>query len=477
MASRPLYGLFDQSSELRVGGSNPFVRANSLPKTHPRHRVFWGREAFDLHRPACPRRSPRFGRPPRPGFAPACGDPFKASGIYKIGERVGWNVAFAGGITGGSTAFPRYAFSLRRNNEVVLKSGELPADGSATTIETTLAEPAMLYLELTTRNGRPLAYGAAVAPTDLRPVAPRPKDFDAFWAAKIAALRQIPANPVLSPADSGKPGVAYATVRMDHVDGTRVYGQIAKPAKVGKYPAVLVLLWAGSPYPVQKPWVTDLAAQGWLALNTEPHDVLPNESPTYYQNLPERLRNYHNVGQDDRDECYFVEMYLRGVRAVDYLAKHPEWDGKTLLVMGTSMGGQQSLAVAGLHPKVTHLIVNVPAGCDLNAGLHGRQPGYPNFTKDNPKAMETARYVDCVNFASRIRATSLVAMGFVDTVTPPAGIWTAFNLIKGPKEVAPMPESPHNHLATPEQQRPYTRRAAEWMDALVHGRKVEVRKG
>jgi lysophospholipase L1-like esterase len=63
-----------------------------------------------------------------------------------------------------------------------------------------------------------------------------------------------------------------------------------------------------------------------------------------------------------------------------------------------------------------------------------------------------------------------VSMGFIDTVTPPVGIWAAFNEIKGPKEVAPMIESPHNHLATPEQSLPWTNRSAAWLNALVNGR-------
>jgi cephalosporin-C deacetylase-like acetyl esterase len=83
--------------------------------------------------------------------------------------------------------------------------------------------------------------------------------------------------------------------------------------------------------------------------------------------------------------------------------------------------------------------------------------------------MEAARYFDAVNFAPHIKARSLVAMGFVDTVCPPAGIWTAFNQIAGPKEAVPMIESPHNHQATPEEQAPYTRRSAEWLDALLKG--------
>jgi cephalosporin-C deacetylase-like acetyl esterase len=165
-------------------------------------------------------------------------------------------------------------------------------------------------------------------------------------------------------------------------------------------------------------------------------------------------------------------MYLADYRAVEYISHRPDWDGKTLLVIGTSMGGQQSLCVAGLHPKITHLVVNEPAGCDLTGPAHGRCNGYPFLPLDNPKVAEAARYFDAVNFASHIKAASLVAMGFVDTVAPPAGIWTAFNLIRGKKEAAPMFDSPHNNTATPQQQKPFTSRSEEWLAALVKGKPI-----
>jgi cephalosporin-C deacetylase-like acetyl esterase len=247
---------------------------------------------------------------------------------------------------------------------------------------------------------------------------------------------------------------------------------LAKPRKEGKFPALLIFQWASPPYPLQKPWVTDRAAEGWLTLNIEPHDVLPDQPPAYYAALPDELKNYQAIGREDRDRCYFLQMYLADYRAVDYLARRPDWDGKTLVVMGTSMGGQQSLCVAGLHPKVTHVIVNEPSGCDANGPLHGRASGYPNWPSGNPKIMQTAPYFDPVNFASHIKAPALVSMGFIDTIAPPVGIWTAFNQIKGPKEAVPMLDSPHNNLATPAQQRPYTTRSAEWLDILVKGGEI-----
>jgi len=387
---------------------------------------------------------------------------YRPDGIYRVGEKVGWTIEGTGNC----------AYVIKENNFVVLKSGELDLSSGKASVEVALDKPGMVFMTVTAAGEKPRDFGSAVDPLAIRPSAARPDDFDAFWARKIKELRAIPENPVWTPKDSGDPALEYGVLRMDHVNGTHVYGQLAKPAKPGKYPAMLILLWASPPYPLDRSWVAGHAKNGWISLNIEPHDVLPTEPPAYYQGLPAELKNYTSIRQGDLERNYFVEMYLRGVRALDYLSKRPDWDGKTLLVMGTSMGGQQSLAVSGLHPKVTHLIVNVPAGCDLNASLHERQLGYPFFNDKDPKAMEVSRYIDCANFAPNIRATSLVGLGFIDTACPPAGIWAAFNRIKGSKEAVPMVDSPHNHLATPEQQRPINERTADWLTALVKGEKI-----
>ena len=397
--------------------------------------------------------------------------PYKASGIYGVGEKVGWTAS----LPQGSVSTGDYAYTVRKNNQDVIKTGKLDFSAGRAAIEVTLDEPAMVYVQISshTDSGKGMAVGAAVAPEKLRPSVPRPSDFDRFWDSKIKMLKLIPENAVLTPSDSGKPDIEYATIKMDNVNGAHVYGQLAKPKKQGKFPALVIFQWASPPYPLQKQWVTDRAAEGWLTLNVEPHNVLPTQPQSYYDALPEELKHYESIGRDDRDKNYFLQMYLADYRAVDYVASRPDWDGKTLVVMGTSMGGQQSLSVAGLNPKITHVIVNEPAGCDSNGSLHGRASGYPNWPSDNPKIMQTALYFDAVNFASNIKVPALVAIGFVDTVTPPVGIWIAFNQIKGPKEAVPMIDSPHNHLATPEQQRPFTSRSAQWLNTLVRGGKIK----
>jgi cephalosporin-C deacetylase-like acetyl esterase len=401
--------------------------------------------------------------------------PLRPSGIYDIGQDVGWTVKLA---PGAAATMGKYGFVIRKNNLDVIKSGQFDLSTGQARVDVSVGEPAMLCLQIKPPPGAPIgklpiAAGAAIAPLKLQPSSPRPSDFDTFWRAKIDLLQRIAPNPVLTPGDSGVAGVDYATIRMDHINDTHVYGQIAKPKRDGRFPALVIFQWASPPYPLQKSWVTGHAAAGWLTLNIEPHDVLPDQPRSYYDALPRALKNYQSIGQDDRDKSYFLLMYLADYRAVDYMTTRPDWDGKTLVVMGTSMGGQQSLCVAGLHPRITHVIVDEPSGCDTNGPLHGRQSGYPNFPSNDPAIMRTALYFDAVNFAPHIKATSLVAMGFVDTTAPPAGIWTAFNQISAPKEAVPMIDSPHNHLATDAQQRPYTSRSAQWLDILVHAGRVE----
>jgi cephalosporin-C deacetylase-like acetyl esterase/lysophospholipase L1-like esterase len=391
--------------------------------------------------------------------------PYKPGGVYARGETVGWTVTGPAGAPAAT-----YTYEVRRDNFEVIGKGTLDLSRPGS-IETSLPVPGMVLVEVKSSapDAKPRLLGAAVAPEAIGPSAPRPADFDAFWAAKIEAMQKIPANPVLTEKDSGRADVDYAILRMDHIEGRHIWGQVAKPKRAGKFPGLVIYQWASPPYPLQRDWVTERAAEGWLAVNIEPHDVLPDQPKEYYDALPAEIKKYNEIGRESRDKSYFLQMYLADYRAIEYLASRPDWDGTTLVVTGTSMGGQQSLCAAGLNPKVTGLIVHVPAGADGVGPLHGRAAGYPNWPADDAAVMQTAPYFDTVNCASRIRVPSLLSMGFVDTVSPPVGIFAAFNQIRGPKEAAPMPESPHNHQATPEQMAPYTTRQTDWMRTMVAG--------
>ena len=384
--------------------------------------------------------------------------PFHANGIYALGEKAGWRVTLAQGSTTPAGAYP---YVIRKNNVDSIAAGALDLSSGSATIETALGEPAMIYVEVQTeaRPAPPIHLGAAIAPTLLTPSAPRPADFDAFWDGKLKALAAIPIHPVLTPTENAKPGVELYTVKLDSL-GSHVQGYLAKPAREGKFPALVICEWAGV-HALQTATVTDRAAEGWLAFNVDSHDLPPSQATGV-------ANGYQAIGNTDRETSYFLNMYLRDSRAIDYIATRPDWDGKNIVVMGTSMGGHQSLVTAGLNPKVTAVIVDEPSGADSNGDLHGRKAGYPNWDSTNPKVMETALYFDTVNFASRIQAPVLAAMGFIDIVVPPVGVWIAINQIPGPKEAIPMVESNHNNL-TPDKIGAFETRSREVLGIILNG--------
>ena len=313
----------------------------------------------------------------------------------------------------------------------------------------------------TGRNNGFYAAGAAVAPARIGLSTPRPDDFDSFWKAKLAAQAKVPIHPVLTPVQTDVPGVEMNIFELDAL-GSKTHGYVAKPAREEKFPALIQLQYAGV-YALNARADAQRAAEGWLVINVDSHDKLPSDPSG---NVP---RNYQTIGNTDREKSYFLGMYLRDSRALDYLLTRPDWDGKTIVLTGGSMGGQQSLVLAGLRPeKISAVLVCVPAGADTNGDLHGRKAGYPNWPSDQPDVMSTALYFDTVNFASGIQAPVFAGMGFIDTISPPAGVWTALNQIPSPKEPLPMIESEHDNL-TPEKGRACPARTKEILDILVHG--------
>ena len=404
---------------------------------------------------------------PPPSYNPAVTfEPYHANGIYKVGEAVGWTLRAPLGL-----GAQRFSYTIRENNFREIKAGTIDLASGSGTIETKLDVPGMLYVRLTPITDQPpaadappltpaeldrLTVGAAVAPKDLKPATSRPADFDTFWAGKLAQLRQVPINPVLVPTPTQQAGIELSTVTLDSV-GSHVHGYLAKPGRPGKFPALLIFQYAGV-YPLAPETATARAAEGWLAFDVDSHDMAPTEATA--------PRDYAQIGATDRETSYFLAMYLRDTRALDYIRSRPDWDGRTVVLMGTSMGGQQSLVTAGLNPgRVSAVLVNVSSGADSNGALHGRKAGYPNWKVEDPAIARTALYFDTVNFASRITAPTLAGIGFLDTTSPPVGIFTALAQIPVASEAVPMVNSDHNHI-TPQQEGAYYARSREVLGRL-----------
>ena len=401
----------------------------------------------------------------------------RPTGIYTVGDTVHWTVTG----TSGTTLLPVH-YTLKSGGFKVVAEGDVPFTNGTATFDSKFGEPGTMLARVTetgTLDSGAVTAGAVAAPERITPAVSPPKDFDAFWDAKKKELKTVALNPVLEPGESGKPTVSYWKVTLDNIRGTHIHGQIARPAQGRKFPALLVVQWAGV-YGLQKGWAVDRAADGWLTLNIEPHDLPIDESPAFYAaQAAGPLRNYWNIGNDDREASYFLRMYLSCCQAVEYLKSRPDWDGKTLVVMGTSQGGQQTLMTAGLHPdNLTAGMALVPSGCDMLAPEAGRATPFPHWYdnvqgKDPVKVRETSRYFDPANFARHIRCPILIGLGLRDETSPPSSVLAAAHEIHSPRELLILPTSGHQDENG--SQMPYVRRVyGGWLPALKQGKPAPV---
>lgn len=285
--------------------------------------------------------------------------------------------------------------------------------------------------------------GAGVEPLEIMPSMPRPDDFDAFWAAQKKKLAAVPVNARLTPQTSPSKTVEVFDVQADSV-GAPVSAYFARPvnAKPKSLPAILNVHGAGvnsSSLSSAATWATS----GALSMNLNAHGI-PNGKPAeFYKSLADGvLKDYRTAGKEDRETIYFLGMFLRLVRAIDFLTSQPEWNGKDVIVYGSSQGGFQAFAAAGIDERVTVMCAGVPAGCEHTGVTVMRVNGWPKFipslpvTEPDPKVLQAVRYFDNVNFAAHTHAKeAIVTVGFIDTTCPPTSVYAAYNALPIKKQI------------------------------------------
>ena len=347
------------------------------------------------------------------------------------------------------------------NGTLALDGGTMKTGGFLRCIATVEAD-GKEYRGLTT---------AGFEPETIKPTVANPADFQAFWDKAKADLAAIPmdARMTLLPDRCTELTNVYH-LNLQNINNSRFYGILCIPKKEGKYAAILRVPGAGvRPY---NGMIAE-ADKGFITLEVGIHGVPVTMDPVVYDNLSRgALNGYQAANLDDRDRYYYKRVYLGCVRAVDFLASMPQYDGQNLAVTGGSQGGALSIVTAGLDSRIKWLAAYYPALADVTGYLNGRAGGWPHlFAGDNlafnnkPDRIKTTGYYDVVNFARLVNVPGRYSWGFNDETCPPTSMYAAYNVIPGPKSLDLFLDT--GHWTYPEQ----TEKMTNWLLAQLRGEK------
>ena len=401
----------------------------------------------------------------------------KSEPFFKTGEKV----ILTGEVfdDGKPAVDQNVSVTLTSNTKTVKRIGKVKA-GKPFTFEYTPDAPGWLSLRIyaldekgkhitfkTKRYGRTISkscyggYGVMIEPEKLTAAKAEPADFDEFWNKVKTELAAVPMKVIEKKQIPNKKADLF-NVKIACAGEKPVSGCLSLPknAKPKSLPAMLYFHGAGVSSASTS---TARAVQGFIYFDVNAHGIENCMPAKYYGDLrnnfylPKNKIGYPHWGKENRDTFYFKGMYMRVMRALEYVKSLPEWDGKHLIVSGGSQGGAQVLAAAGLDKDITLARCEVPAMCDHSGCLAGHMSGWPKLYKatqdgkpDKTEVAECAGYFDGVHFAKRVKCPIYFSTGGFDFTCPPSSVYKAYNNVPDGvvKHIAYIPDGNHGSSKT-----------------------------
>ena len=372
----------------------------------------------------------------------------RKDGFYRRGEEI----VVAGTLLKKGKPAPGYKLRVTARWESVktVAKKEFPCDGKPFRFTFKSAKPGWVYFTLQVigpdgkvvqKPGRSVVQrrkkelvaeiGAMVAAEELRPAEPLPADFDEFWKNELDKLARVPMNPRLEKIDSGRKGIDLYTVKVDCGMPQPVTGYLAVPkgAKNKAFPIYLTFL-SGVDGDANRNEALNMAERGCVAMIATWHGFDVNRKPDYYKENCRKLDRWKSA-ERGRDAFYYHDMYIRALRAAQYLKTRPEWNGRDFLVRGGSLAGGQAAAVAAFDPQVTIAFIHTTSLCGYNADRVGRKRSLPfhwqRASQITPAMRAAVPWYDVAHFASRIKCEVYFCTAFADEVCTPSNVFSAYN--------------------------------------------------
>lgn len=364
----------------------------------------------------------------------------KATGVYAVGDSIKvW-------ATVTPECAPVVEFAVEKNMNSFISKKEISLkEGKHLIYADVCKEPAVHYVFMVgQKGGKPgtettSAIGAIVEPESIKSGYTAPKDLKKFWKKEIAKMREMPLNAIVKPAPQEKKsqeGFTCLDIEIPMPEGNPVRAYVSYPSNAAPK-SLPILIYAhsagvkrvGCRSFVDKTIEDAQRGGGAIAIDINAHGMLNAQPQSYYDNLEDgELYKYSSRDFTGHKDFYFRLMYLRLVRALDYLVTLPQWDGKRVAIYGESQGGAQTAFLAGIDPRVTAAVLRVPAFVDVAGPLDGRRGSWPQTYGYKAKELEDSiPYYDGACLLSLAKAKLFFEAGLVDYTCPPGCVAAGFN--------------------------------------------------
>lgn len=348
----------------------------------------------------------------------------RSSGVYKCNEKIVFNINVP--------LKPAALFRVRSASGVKMAP---PAKLTATPITETRNAPGFVLTEFYPDGAKGKAHfaGAAIEPEKIMPGRDMPADFESYWQKELAQLRALPLSVEtreLPPGSVPKDLKAFdVKIKRGDIVAT---GYLVMPANAAEKSLPVVATFLGaSKVNAELPPAIKYARMGSAAfcLNFQGFDNILKPAKAQLAERRKQLPKWEFRKADKLDEFKVRFAFLRVIMTMDYLKTLPEWDGKRMAVSGGSFGGAQALVAAALFPEVGFCVSTATAMCDHYAADAGRTPGWPNICVRYGRQLPEVAYFDAVNFARLVKCPTVMAVGFIDRICPPASTYAAYNVL------------------------------------------------
>ena len=289
-------------------------------------------------------------------------------------------------------------------------------------------KPAGRFIQGTFKKYHVAEIGAMFEPEKIRSSYPIPEDFMEFWKAERAKLAAVNLNAKVDKVNRKIPGIELYKVIVDAGVDHPVTAYMAIPTKAKpKSLPIYITYQSHSQSGISPDTAIALAKRGAIGMIATWHGLPLAMGAEFYKKECRQFDQKLRV--NDREKWVFHGMYLRVLRALDYLKTRPEWNGKDLIVEGGSLGGCEAACAAALDPQVTMAIISVCGFCDYNGDLDGRRG---STVSNRPAAKQepvrrALSYHDAVSFAKFIKCETYFCTGFADEQCPPSSVYAAYN--------------------------------------------------